>query len=49
MRTDTAIYGKERPLFFASTKVVAAVDAYLEERIRRRQGTEDAVAPSFNA
>lgn len=41
MRADAAINGKERPLFFASTKVVAAVDAYLEERARRGQGTKD--------
>jgi integrase len=41
MRADAAINGKERPLFFASTKVVAAVDAYLEERTRRGQGTKD--------
>jgi len=40
MRADAAINGKERPLFFASTKVVAAVDAYLEERARRGQGTK---------
>jgi site-specific recombinase XerD len=38
MRAAVAINGKERPLFFASTKVVAAVDAYLEERLRRGQG-----------
>ena len=42
MRADAAINGKERPLFFASTKVVAAVDAYLEERVRRGQGTRKA-------
>ena len=41
MRADAAINGTERPLFFASTKVVAAVDAYLEERARRGQGTKD--------
>jgi site-specific recombinase XerD len=41
MRADTAINGKERPLFFASTKVVAAVDAYLEERVRSGQNTKD--------
>ena len=41
MRADAAISGTERPLFFASTKVVAAVDAYLEERARRGQGTKD--------
>jgi integrase len=41
MRADAAINGKERPLFFASTKVVAAVDAYLEERIRRGQGATE--------
>src|SRR5207249_11824316 len=38
MRAAVAINGKERPLFFASTKVVAAVDAYLDERVRRGQG-----------
>ena len=42
MRADAAINGKERPLFFASTKVVAAVDAYLEERVRHGQGTRKA-------
>ena len=41
MRADAAINGNERPLFFASTKVVAAVDAYLEERIRRGQGATE--------
>ena len=41
MRADAAINGTERPLFFASTKVVAAVDAYLDERARRGQGTKD--------
>ena len=40
MRAEVAINGKERPLFFASTKVVAAMDAYLEERVRRGQGTK---------
>src|SRR5437660_645872 len=38
MRAAVVINGKERPLFFASTKVVAAVDAYLDERVRRGQG-----------
>jgi integrase len=38
MRAAVAINGKERPLFFASAKVIAAVDGYLEERIRRGQG-----------
>ena len=42
MRADAAINGKTRPLFFASTKVVAAIDAYLEERVRRGQGTKNA-------
>jgi integrase len=41
LRADAAINGKERPLYFASTKVVAAVDAYLEERVRRGQGTKE--------
>jgi integrase len=40
MRAEAAINGKERPLFFASTNVVAAVDAYLQERVRRGQGTK---------
>ena len=40
MRADAAINGKERPLFFASTKVVAAVDAYFQERVRRGQGVK---------
>src|SRR5438552_1673444 len=37
MRADAAINGTTRPLFFASTKLVAAVDAYLDERARRGQ------------
>jgi integrase len=41
MRADAAVNGAARPLFFASMKVVAAVDAYLEERARRGQGTKD--------
>ena len=41
MRVDAAINGKPRPLFFASAKVVASIDAYLEERIRRGQGTKN--------
>ena len=40
LRSDAAINGRQRPLFFASTKAVAVVDAYLEERIRRGQGTQ---------
>jgi integrase len=42
MRADAAINGNTRPLFFVSTKVVAAVDAYLEERVRRSHGTRKA-------
>jgi len=41
MRAEAAISGEERPLFFASRKVVAAVDAYLEERARRGHGTKN--------
>ena len=41
LRANAAINGKGRPLFFASSKVVAAVDAYLEERVRRGQGTKE--------
>lgn len=40
LRAEVAINGKERPLFFASAKVVAAVGAYLEERVRRGQGAK---------
>jgi integrase len=36
---QAAINGKERPLFFVSPKVIAAVDAYLEERARRGHRT----------
>ena len=43
MRAAVAINGKERPLFFASTKAVEAVDAYLEERVRRMQGATKGV------
>lgn len=38
LRADAAINGKERPLFFASARAIAAVDAYLDERVRRGQG-----------
>ena len=41
MRADAAINRTRRPLFFASTKVVAAIDAYLEERVRRGQGIKN--------
>lgn len=41
MRSDAAINGRERPLFFASTKLVAAMNAYLDERVRRGQGTKE--------
>jgi integrase len=39
LRADVAINGKARPLYFASASVVAAINAYLEERARRGQGT----------
>ncbi len=38
MRAEAAIGGAARPLFFASAKANAAIDAYLQERVRRRQG-----------
>lgn len=38
MRPEAAIGGMARPLFFASAKANAAIDAYLQERVRRRQG-----------
>ena len=42
MRADAAINGKARSPFFASTRLVAAVDAYLQERVRRGHGTRKA-------
>lgn len=41
LRAGAAINGKERPLFFASPKVIAAIDAYLEERVGRGQSTKN--------
>lgn len=38
MRPDAAINGEARPLFFFSAKANAAIDAYLAERVRCRQG-----------
>jgi integrase len=38
MRAEAAASGIERPLFFNSTRAVASIDIYLEERIRRRLG-----------
>lgn len=38
MRAETAVNGRNRPLFFTSTRTCAAVDAYLLERCRRRLG-----------
>jgi hypothetical protein len=38
MRPEAAIGGAARPLFFASAKANAAIDAYLRERTRHRQG-----------
>jgi integrase len=35
VRSEVAINGKARPLYFASEKVVAAIDVYLKERVRR--------------
>ena len=39
LRPEAAANGVERPLFFNSTRAVASIDAYLDERIRRRLGT----------
>ncbi len=38
MRPEVAVNGKARPLFFASAKANAAVDAYLNERLQRSHG-----------
>jgi len=40
LRAQAAVNGYARPLFFASRKVIAAIDAYLEERVRKGQGTK---------
>lgn len=40
MRPDAAFNGEARPLFFYSAKANAAIDAYLAERLRRRQGVK---------
>lgn len=37
-REEVAVNGKSRPLFFASVKLVAAIDAYLTERVQRGFG-----------
>src|SRR2546425_918345 len=42
LRAQAAVNGYARPLFFASRKVIAAIDAYLEERVRKGQGTKAA-------
>lgn len=42
MRPEVAVNGKARPLFFASAKANAAVDAYLQERLRRGHGVTKA-------
>lgn len=38
VRPDVAITGRERPLFFCSTRLEDALDAYLSERIAVQQG-----------
>lgn len=39
LRAEATASGIERPLFFNSSRAVASIDIYLEERIRRRLGT----------
>ena len=39
LRDGTAIQGSERIVFFDSERACGAVDAYLEQRLRRRMGT----------
>ena len=38
VRMEVAFNGQSRPLYFVSERANAAVDAYLQERVRRRQG-----------
>lgn len=38
MRPEVAVNGKARPLFFASAKANAAIDTYLDERVRCGHG-----------
>ena len=38
VRADVAITGRERPLFFCSTRLEEALNAYLVERVSDRQG-----------
>ncbi|MES2956716.1 MAG: site-specific integrase [Pseudomonadota bacterium] len=44
-RAEVAITGKSRPLYFASSRLVQALDSYLLERLERRQGL--ASTPDF--
>jgi hypothetical protein len=39
LRGEVAASGIARPLYFNSTRAVASIDIYLEERLRRRLGT----------
>jgi integrase len=41
LRRGVAVNGKARPLFFASAKLVTAIDAYLAERRQRGFGIKD--------
>ncbi len=44
MRPEVAVNGKARPLFFASAKANAAIDAYLDERLQRGHGVTKAAS-----
>jgi hypothetical protein len=42
LRAEAAVTGQERPLFFASQRVIDIIDKYLEDRLRRREGINGA-------
>jgi integrase len=39
LRAEVAINGRARPLHFRSVRLVAAIDAYLAQRLQHREGT----------
>lgn len=41
MPAEASFNGRARPLYFASSRLIESLDRYLEERIRRGQGTLD--------
>ncbi len=41
LRAETAVTGEERPLFFASRRIISLLDEYLERRLGQKTGTAD--------